>query len=1054
MINQANKIQNQNQNQTQNQNYIDLKNHPQADEFKEFTARLLNEQHDFWVKELGFKAVPEIAVSALRSSILTELNKAIADEADYRKILQKYENDCKERELKIAKLNEEFENLKKLKFKEFEEFFQNNKFFYIKDIDNEILFDTSRKIIWYVLDKENNRSLDEAKQLVSEISLYDLKWSLPPKEELVKFAKNNDNPFRKGQEYRLFDIYDWIASNVPIDLDNNYLGTHRDYGKIICYNNSFINSDAEDIYEFFATQYIELTTVDKQNDFRFTFTPPTLPPEIPKPEKRDRKVKLPSNINSKDIKAAFQFNDSLRCNLDIIKTEEFTDATRGVWELYGIDENILKKAKVFARNPEDDIQSGVIGIDFGTSSTVVARDNNGRTELLRVGTNDFSATSKAIDYENPTILEFKNYNEMLNAWRSQARMPFVKWKDVNCSHAARNNWRNANTNTEIVASIFPTLKQWVLKEGRAAILRMKDRNNVDFEILPVDINDEHLKFNNENKTLNVNDDYTFDPIELYAWFLGLNINRRGQGIFMRYNLSFPAAYPKVAREHIRAAFERGLYRSLPHTLSNEIIKKDFSVQIRTTEPAAYVVGAYKSLNIKATDEGCHYGVFDFGGGSIDFDFGIIRNPNETESKKFELVIEHFGEGDGDKHLGGENLIEHLAYETFKLNESICREKNISFTKPADAIKLAAYENLIKTSRTAVTNTLIVASKLRCIFEQGKLVNEGGDIETNELVNLPLLNNDGEVEHITFQVEVNALIDLLKQRIFDGCKNFLVAMNRAFSASDSNKNSKNKNFPQEIHILLAGNASRSNIVKTLFGLENNNNQKVNTVTITTPQVKVKDNSQSKSADANNSNNSNSNNSNNKKVLSRETCNFSEELSAEAVKIFGKNLPTFIVHSPLLPDDNNPYQPTAKTAVAIGLLSLDQGSCIKIINHSLESNSGEAPFDFYVGKLIKDANFVSILHHKSKYQKWEFLCPLIESSVNNLYYSQSAKALSGEMLKGDPLLKKYKLIYFDKKYDEQKAFIRAISPNKIEICAAVSLEEIEKNNHSEIQILEFK
>ena len=1034
-------------NQTQTQNHIDLTNHPQAAEFKKFTADLLNQQKDFWTKELGFKEVPEIAVSTLENNILTELNKAVKDETEYKKVLQKYENECQKR----AKIEEEIkacENSKNNKLKDFETFLIITKFLYIKG--SEVLFDANTKYLWYVVDKEKDYHLNDSQNLVNNISLYELKWKLPSKAELVNFAKTANNPFRQGQSWRLFGTHAWMTDNGRIDLDEGCLGvSSSSLGRVICCNNSLANLELEQIYNFFLEQDVLLTTVDRKADFKFIkFTPPTLPPEIPKPEQKDCKVNLPTNINPKDIKAAFKFNDNLRCNLDIIKDDEFTDSTRGIWELYGIDENILHKAKVFARNPEKDIQSGVIGIDFGTSSTVVACDNNGITELLRVGTNDFNATSKASDYENPTVLEFKNYNAMLKAWQSQAKMPFVKWKDINCSHAAQNDWRNAENNTQIVAAIFPTLKQWVLKNGEEAILRMKDRNNTDFEISPIDINDEHLKFNAENKTLNVDNNYPFDPIELYAWFLGLNINRRGQGIFMRYNLSFPVAYPKAAREHIRSAFERGLYRSLPNTLNDETIKNEFCVQVRATEPAAYIVGAYQSLNIEPTDEGCYYGVFDFGGGTIDFDFGIIRNPNEIESEKYELVLEHFGEGDGDRYLGGENLIEHLAYETFKLNESICREKNISFTMPADAKKLVATENLIKTSRNAVTNTLIVASKLRCIFEQGKLLNNQNE-EITELNNLPLLNNDGEkVENINFQVDVSALIELLKQRIFGGCKNFLIAMNQAFSSI-----SNEKGFPKKIHILLAGNASRSNIVKDLFGIGGKKGSE-----FLTPQEK--DSLESQSVDIIAVTNfikrvgemDIQSEINNKKL--RESCNFSEALAAEAVKIFGDNLPTFTVYSPLAPDDNNPYQPTAKTAVAIGLLSLDQGNSIKVINHSLESNSDEAPFDFYVGKLIRNKTFTCILQHKSEYQKWEFLAPVIENSVNNLYYTQSAKALSGEMLKGDPQLRKYKLLRFPEQYDDKKAFIRAISPNKVEICAAESLEEVEKNNHSEIQILEFK
>ncbi len=438
------------------QQHINLENHPQAKEFKEFTARLLNEQKDFWTKELGYDAVPEIAVSSLRTKILTELNKAAADEAECKEALQKYENDCKEREAKIEQAKMDFDIAKNEKLLDFTSFLNKYKFLLIKE--TEILFDTTTKYLWYVINKKKKLNTKEVFNLINNVSFYQLEWFYMPNVITFKQTKDNLELYKQGAECeKLFDFISWSYENINITVDVNQGTRNINNDKIFafCCNDSLVNLEVEQIYNFFLEQDVLLTTTDKTTDFKFIkFTPPTLPPEIPKPEQKDCKVKLPSNIDPKDIKVAFQFNDNLRCNLDIIRNEEFTDATRGVWELYGIDENILKKAKVFARNPEDDIQSGVIGIDFGTSSTVVARDNNGRTELLRIGANNFDERSKAIDYENPTVLEFKNYTEMLKSWLNQERMPFVKWKDVNCSHAARNDWLNANTNADIVAAIF------------------------------------------------------------------------------------------------------------------------------------------------------------------------------------------------------------------------------------------------------------------------------------------------------------------------------------------------------------------------------------------------------------------------------------------------------------------------------------------------------------------------------------------------------------------------------------------------------------------------
>ena len=56
-------------------------------------------------------------------------------------------------------------------------------------------------------------------------------------------------------------------------------------------------------------------------------------------------------------------------------------------------------------------------------------------------------------------------------------------------------------------------------------------------------------------------------------------------------------------------------------------------------------------------------IFDFGGGTTDFDFGIWRKANGVKERRYHYVIEHFGDG-GDKYLGGENLLELLAISCF------------------------------------------------------------------------------------------------------------------------------------------------------------------------------------------------------------------------------------------------------------------------------------------------------------------------------------------------------------------------------------------------------
>ena len=58
----------------------------------------------------------------------------------------------------------------------------------------------------------------------------------------------------------------------------------------------------------------------------------------------------------------------------------------------------------------------------------------------------------------------------------------------------------------------------------------------------------------------------------------------------------------------------------------------FSVSYQISEPAAYAVTALERSGFKPKDETEKYlyGIFDFGGGTTDFDFGVWRGANDDE----------------------------------------------------------------------------------------------------------------------------------------------------------------------------------------------------------------------------------------------------------------------------------------------------------------------------------------------------------------------------------------------------------------------------------------
>ena len=656
-----------------------------------------------------------------------------------------------------------------------------------------------------------------------------------------------------------------------------------------------------------------------------------------------------------------------------------------MWEFWGLDPKTMEKHGVRSRNPADDVKDWNVAIDFGTSSTVVAYEDDGQHKLLRIGINDFWEKEQAEHYENPTVLEFIDLPPLLKAWQTHAYQPRVLWDQVRCSHEALNNFRHSETNPRIVASTLSTIKQWALREGDGNNVHITDQTNaLEHKLAPLS-----LRFPVPGQALEVSQNDPFDPIELYAWFLGLTINWRGRGIFLHYYMTFPVAYPKDVKEKILASFRRGLQRSLPVTLIAQTVFEQFTVEERASEPAAYATSALRQLAILPTSEGVAYGVFDFGGGTADFDFGYYRLPNVGEvAEEWEQVFEHFGAA-GDRFLGGENLLENMAYRTFLHNLDVCRQQKIAFVQPLDADDFAGSEMFLEKTQAARTNTLMLMAKLRPLWETGTSTNSSG------MEKIDLLNRDGEKVPCEFVIPEDVLKAYLEARIEQGVHNFFAALKKAFAGQP----------PSKIHILLAGNASRSELVSGFFGL-------------------IPDDPTGATRFA-------------------RTQEYLETL-------FGRACPEITTHKPLAIDKNDVYQPTGKTGVALGLLHLCPGGVTKVINRIAHASDGEAPFAHYVGR-IRKGKFLVGINQGEPYGQWcELGVP--RDRVFKLIHSQSPKAHAGDMSAGEVGLHQT-LVYLVADTKGTKVFARPMGPATIEICTALSGKSAEMGDCANLQMLKL-
>lgn len=841
-------------------------------------------------------------------------------------------------------------------------------------------YDSRTKLIWLNITEPNKYFTNDSKEIkdfLSEIKwLQD--WHVPTKDELIELTKTG-SPFNSGGNYRIYGCDYWLTKSANgelgrIDLDSfSYAQGVSSYRLLPCCRETYSTNTIQHIYQISISNKWKLY-----------------------PSTKDANTDLLGPIkNAKDSGLVYDQIDYLSARLPVLESAQFTDPNKGLWEFWGMDAQALEELGARARNPALDIKDWNVAIDFGTSSTVVAYDENDRHKLLRIGMVNFWDAEKPEHYENPTALEFLDFADMLQAWQQDAYRPAVLWDQVRCSHAALANFRDSKSNTKVVSSVLIKMKQWALRDHSQQQVHFTDQTGLEHELAALT-----MRSPVKGQSLQVGHSDPFDPIELYAWFLGLTINWRGRGIFLRYYMTFPVAYPQDVKEKILASFRRGLQRSLPATLAQqpEILQR-FIVEERASEPAAYAASALPLLGIEPTAEGTPYAVFDFGGGTTDFDFGRYRFPDtEEEDDGWEHVFEHFGAA-GDHFLGGENLLENLAYLVFRTNLDVCRKKRIAFNRPLDADDFPGSEMFLDRSQSASTNTVMLMAQLRPFWESGADLDMGDGMLT-----LDLLTREGQKESCQFAVPVDQLRSYLEQRIGTGIENFLAAMRKAFG----------RNTPPQVHVLLAGNSSRSRLVRGHFGVpdEKNLQGSQNSAPAETP-------------------------------LQQRTQQILKNL-------FGEYAPELVTHAPLPADPKDVYRPTAKTGVALGLLKLCPGGVVKVINHAEIESEGEAPFNHYVGR-VRQGFFLAGLVQGTAYGAWHEL-GVPRDQIFNLYHTQSPKAYTGQLREGETGLRKLRVMLPGTE-PGQRVFGRAIGPARIEICLATSAEQIDAGHFDQSQTIEL-
>ena len=812
------------------------------------------------------------------------------------------------------------------------------------------------RLLWNNEDSDHGYSPADGKKVAQEGRWAGLEsWRLPTKEMLQRFATDSSNPFRRNQKHRLARASDiaqalWLTAGGVCDVDEGYwnIDPHKE-GSIFASNLHWEDTSDTTLLVDLANRGWKLASPQGEafppdhstrQDLSIEMLLATWVVEQRTLRAESRDV-VEVELNPHDYWIDMQLIelDYTPCRLPRLEASQLTDPEKGLWEFWGEIPATLKNFSYIARDPGRDVQRRAVAIDFGTSSTVVAMDTaSGARELLRIGVRDFYETVQAKHFENPTVLECLDFTAFNNAWTTTTYRPALDWGWMRAAHEAQASFRDNPGETAILSSILPRLKQWALRSNENRRVRLTDRLRHEMELAP------HTERNPvRGQPLAVSADDPFDPIELYAWYLGMAINWRGRGLFLKYYLSFPVKYPREIKERILASFRRGLQRSLPKSLIQHHPQElnNFEVTDLASEPAAYAAAALPYLGVEPTEDGVPYAVFDFGGGTSDFDYGLLRwaTPDE-EDQGYERVFEHLA-SEGDNFLGGENLLEHLVYESFKHNLPVLREKRIQFTQPIDAQPFAGSEAFLAPTQAAQTNTVMLAAKLRDFLEKDKA-------ELISQIKLELIDANGNKQTCELGLDGQALDALLAGRMRRGAEAFLGGLARLRPELPAGA---------PIQILLAGNGSRSRHIKALFDTSS-------------PLWH--------------------------ELLAQAFGHGQEDWDGE--------VPDIVVHPPLPMDENHPHAPTTKTGVALGLLRLVPGENTLLKNHLHTANDGQAPFAWFAGRLRR-GRFEPVIAPNIAYGEWRELGPL-QQGVFSMYASSSPRAHSG-LSEGDVELKKHRL-----------------------------------------------
>ena len=470
------------------------------------------------------------------------------------------------------------------------------------------------------------------------------------------------------------------------------------------------------------------------------------------------------------------FFPNVVANLDTVKGSLLTDPSRGFWNgsrYVGVTKiAILRQGKVVGmharigrsdkdalppeikrRDPKLDVLNEWIGVDVGASNTVIAiRGEKTQAEYVRLG--EAAPVGQPSDYETPSELAFGNLARTVKAWRDRVIMPLTAWGDVVVGQTARMQRTSPGDDQprRIAATVthLPLLRETIERHTPYKLRGIVDpeTNEMLKRPAPPVIDEEGLSSHDP-----------FDPIELYAYYLGLTVNQRARGIHLKYALTMPTGWPAERRQSVLIAFRRGIFRSLPAGMI-EYHDTDH-LQVVDVGPATipFSVQAFRTFNIQPKTDQVPFATIDSGASETGILFGILRQAKgEERGDGNDRMIEYL-EPHSIPWFGGERLLHRLAWRVYRASEGAMRDGRIPFERPSEEPAPDEADDLVGPSPEARANVQAIKDLIRPLLEQSetKLKIPG---------QLRLATATGDTRDVFLTIEREALVQAIEQWIRD------------------------------------------------------------------------------------------------------------------------------------------------------------------------------------------------------------------------------------------------------------------------------------------------